>query len=65
MHRFRGRSVALLFDADDAGCKLSREVRRDLWAVSSSLTVLDLAELEPGAKDLTDAVLARRARGEA
>ncbi len=32
---------------------------------SEAVTVIDLETLEPGAKDLTEAVLARRARGEA
>ena len=57
-------AILVLFDADDDGRRLTREVRRDLSGVAAAVTVLDLAEIEPGANDLTEAVLARRARDE-
>jgi len=62
--RLRGRGVALLFDADEDGRRFTARVAPELEGAVRSLSVLDLAELEPGAKDLTEAVLARRARGE-
>lgn len=59
--RFRGRRVALLLDADEPGRALAVQVASDLRGVAS-VAVLDVAELEPGAHDLTDAALRRRSR---
>lgn len=61
--RFEGRRVALLFDADEPGRKLARKVWRDLRHGAASVSVLDVSGLEPGACDLTEALLRRRARG--
>ena len=62
--RLAGRRIALLFDADRRGRPFALRAKRELTGHVSRLTTVDLESIEPGAKDITDALLVRRARGE-